>query len=249
MTIHHFIIDEGASTCIMSKSVWYKLGSPELKPFDITLRAYDRHPSAPVGLYLGMPVQLADKNMLIDIEVLDTQLDYNILLGLSHMHKMLAVASSVFQVMMSSHDRRIITIDQLTYYEKKAISALDGVLPFISSSHEWITTYAEHNQCQFKPPTLLGTFPRNPPVIKDISPTTRELVCMMSSSNIPPIQEPIPDTTRSVTANSMYLPYTITQTPFLYPPPGFVFHQVMETLTLQIWIIWILQYQFGIWSQ
>jgi hypothetical protein len=41
ITVHRCIIDEGASTCIMSKSVWQKLGSPELIPSPITLRAYD----------------------------------------------------------------------------------------------------------------------------------------------------------------------------------------------------------------
>jgi hypothetical protein len=41
ITVHQCIIDEGASTCIMSKSVWQKLGSPELIPSAITLRAYD----------------------------------------------------------------------------------------------------------------------------------------------------------------------------------------------------------------
>jgi hypothetical protein len=39
--VHRCIIDEGASTCIMSKTVWQKLGSPELIPSTITLRAYD----------------------------------------------------------------------------------------------------------------------------------------------------------------------------------------------------------------
>jgi hypothetical protein len=41
ITVHRCIIDEGASTCIMSKNVWQKLGSLELIPFAITLRAYD----------------------------------------------------------------------------------------------------------------------------------------------------------------------------------------------------------------
>jgi len=69
----------------MSKFLWKNLGSPELKPYDITLRAYDRHPSAPVGLYPSVLVKLARKLVLIDIEVLDAQLDYNILLGRSYM--------------------------------------------------------------------------------------------------------------------------------------------------------------------
>jgi hypothetical protein len=37
ITVHQCIIDEGESTCIMSKSVWKKLGSPELIPSAITL--------------------------------------------------------------------------------------------------------------------------------------------------------------------------------------------------------------------
>jgi hypothetical protein len=41
ITVHRCIIDEGASTCIMSKSIWQKLGSPKLIPSSITLRAYD----------------------------------------------------------------------------------------------------------------------------------------------------------------------------------------------------------------
>jgi hypothetical protein len=35
--IHRCIIDEGESTCIMSKYVWKQLGSPELIPSTITL--------------------------------------------------------------------------------------------------------------------------------------------------------------------------------------------------------------------
>jgi hypothetical protein len=41
ITVYQCIIDEGASTCIMSKSVWQKLGSPKLIPSTITSRSYD----------------------------------------------------------------------------------------------------------------------------------------------------------------------------------------------------------------
>jgi hypothetical protein len=41
ITVHWCIIDEGASTCIMSKSIWQKLRSPKLIPSAITLRDYD----------------------------------------------------------------------------------------------------------------------------------------------------------------------------------------------------------------
>lgn len=58
---------------------------PKHKPYEIPLRAYDMCPLAPIGLYQGVPVQLARKTMLIDMRVLDAQLDYNILLVQSYM--------------------------------------------------------------------------------------------------------------------------------------------------------------------
>jgi len=55
----------------MSKIVWKKLGSPELKPSEITLRAYTNLPSTLVGLSQGILIQIYDKTILIDIEVHD----------------------------------------------------------------------------------------------------------------------------------------------------------------------------------
>ena len=100
ITIHRCVIDEGASTCIMSNNLWQKLGAPELKPSLITLRAYDGHPSTPVGLFENVLVCLAGKTVHIDIEVLDAHLDYNILLGKSYMYDIYAIASSIFHIMM-----------------------------------------------------------------------------------------------------------------------------------------------------
>jgi hypothetical protein len=96
ITIHRCIIDEGASTCIMSKSVWKKLGSPELIPSAITLRAYDGQPSSLEGLFQNVPVELGGKTILINIEVIDTLLDYNILFVRRYMYAMKAVSSFVF---------------------------------------------------------------------------------------------------------------------------------------------------------
>jgi hypothetical protein len=60
--VHQCIIDEGASTCIMSKIVWQKLGSPELIPSTITLRSYSERPSSPEGLFQNVPFELRGKN-------------------------------------------------------------------------------------------------------------------------------------------------------------------------------------------
>lgn len=59
------------------------------------------------------------------------------------MYDMLAISLSMFKIIMSLNEVKIITIDELTYYEKKTLPTPDGVLPFVSSSPKWITTCIE----------------------------------------------------------------------------------------------------------
>jgi hypothetical protein len=126
ITVHRCIIDEGASTCIMSKMVWKKLGSLELIPSTITLRAYDVRPSSPKGLFQNFPVKLRGKIILIDIEVIDAPLDYNIMFSRSYMYAMKVVASSVFRTMMFPHNGNIVTIDQVSHYEPNPYANLNN---------------------------------------------------------------------------------------------------------------------------
>jgi hypothetical protein len=63
----------------MSKVVWKKLSSPKLVPSAITLRAYNGCPSSLEGIFQNVPIELGGKTILIDIEVIDAPLDYNIL--------------------------------------------------------------------------------------------------------------------------------------------------------------------------
>ena len=87
----------------MSKNVWQKLGSPELKASVIMLQPYDSRSLTPICLYQNVPVCLAGNKIHIDIEVLDTHLDNNILLRKSYMYAMSAIASFIFRIMMFPH--------------------------------------------------------------------------------------------------------------------------------------------------
>ena len=91
LVVHRCIVDEGASTCVMSTLVWQKLGSPILQPSSTTLRAYDGHPTKAQRILPHVPITLARKTVLIDIEVINAQLDYNLLLGRSYMYSMQVV--------------------------------------------------------------------------------------------------------------------------------------------------------------
>ena len=105
------IIDEGASTCVMSTLVWQKLRSPILQSSTTMLHAYDGHPTRAQGILPHIPISLGGKTVLIDIEVVNAKLDYNLILGRSYMYVMRALASTVFHQMMFLHDGKIVTIN------------------------------------------------------------------------------------------------------------------------------------------
>ena len=81
--------------------------------------------------------------MLMDIEVVNAQLDYNLLLRRSYMYSMRVVASSVFHLMMFPHEGKIVTVDQLTYHDLQGLTTLANVIPTITTIElQWITTHA-----------------------------------------------------------------------------------------------------------
>jgi hypothetical protein len=205
ITIHRCIINEGASTCIMSKTVWQKLGSPDLLPTAITLRAYDGRPSSPEGLFQNVPVELGGKTILIDIEVMDAQLDYNILLGRTYMYAMKAVASSIFRTIMFPHNGKIVTINQVSHYEPNPSTNLDSILPLIHTNQD-VYPLVEMGPGIFKDPSLLGTYHGAPPLLPPSQ------VCVVSSKET--LQEDIhPPQEASVIPDVSQVPAPLPQEP------------------------------------
>ena len=76
-------------------------------------------------------MELRGKTILIDIEVIDAPLDYNILFRHSYMYAMKAVASFVFRKMMFPHNGKIVTIDQVSHYKPNPSANIDNILPLI----------------------------------------------------------------------------------------------------------------------
>ena len=95
----------------MSTLVWQKLGSPILQPSSTTLRVYDGHPTKSQGILPHVPITLSEKTVLIDIEVVNAQLDYNLLLKRIYMYAMQAVELIVFRLMMFPHEGNIVMVE------------------------------------------------------------------------------------------------------------------------------------------
>ena len=113
MNIFRTVIDEGASTSVMYLGCWKGLGSPNLKPSNKVLKAFDGHSFPPHGFIMACPTELEGKTVQVDVEVVDAPIDYNLLLGCSWIHVMMEVVSSVFRVVRFPHQENIITIESV----------------------------------------------------------------------------------------------------------------------------------------
>jgi hypothetical protein len=111
--IYQCIVDEGASTSILSSSVWKVLGSLEIFSSSHELLAFDRFPSEYLGVLPQLPISLGGKIVLVDVIVVQGPLDFNMLLGHDYVYAMNIVVSTLFWVMHFPHNGRIVTIDQL----------------------------------------------------------------------------------------------------------------------------------------
>ena len=70
-TIERTVVDEGASTCVMSLSCWKDLGSPELVPSNTLLTAFDGRSFRPHGIRPTFEIKLAGKVVIVEVEVID----------------------------------------------------------------------------------------------------------------------------------------------------------------------------------
>jgi hypothetical protein len=90
------VVDEGASTCIISLACWKAIGQPALSPSPTLLTVFDSLSFRPHGIVHSFPVQLGGKTMCVEVEVVDAPLDYNLLLGWSWTYAMQDVVAIVF---------------------------------------------------------------------------------------------------------------------------------------------------------
>jgi hypothetical protein len=129
INIYHCIVDEGASTSILSSSIWKVLGSPELVFVSHELLDFDRCPSEYLGVLPQLPISLVGKTVLVDVIVVQGSLDFNMLLGCDYVYAMNVVVSALFWVMHFPHNGRIVTINQLAYDNHHPNSTLFQTTP------------------------------------------------------------------------------------------------------------------------
>jgi hypothetical protein len=184
--IFRTVVDEGASTCVMSLACWKAIGQPELSPSPTLLTAFDGRSFRPHGIIPSFPVQLGGKTVCVEVEVVDAPIDYNLLLGRSWTYAMQAVVATVFRVLLFPHEGRIVTIDQLSFSRPDpALGA--STVPMVDNPQAGVINIGV-GLC----PSLMGTFDYPPPQgdVKFISTHHKAEIFHVSSFRTTYFQDP-----------------------------------------------------------
>ena len=124
-----------------------------------TLKAFDGRAYTPYGILSNLQVELGGKTVEIDVEVIDGNLNYNILLGRPWIYAMAAVVSTYFRKIAFPHQGRVTIIDQQTFLPNG--SQVTGSILMIHGS---IHSLQNIRVGLLKDPVLMGTFALPPPI-------------------------------------------------------------------------------------
>ena len=128
-TIGRVVVDEGASTCVMSLSCWKALGSPDLVTSNTLLTTFDGRSFRPHGILPTFKIKLEGKAVSVEVEVINAPLDYNLLMGISWTYAMFVIASAVLWVIVFSHEGKLVTVDQLNFTRKGCLETNESTIP------------------------------------------------------------------------------------------------------------------------
>jgi hypothetical protein len=151
------VVDEGASTCVMSLTCWKAIGSPPLTESKNTLKAFNGSSFKLYDVLSSLPVTLEGKTVQVEVEFFDAPLDYNLLLGRSWVDFMRAVVSTLFHVVRFPHQGKVVTVDQLAFFNSDTRT---GNVSFIAKTPPG---YENVGVGLLKDSSLMGTFPIPPP--------------------------------------------------------------------------------------
>lgn len=115
MVVPHTIIDEGASRSILSSTAWQALNSLALVPVTQNMLAFNKGTNQPLGILPQLPITLGGKFVYLNVMVVPSPLDYNLLRGRDYVYDMGDIVSTLFRVMCFPHEGKIFTIDQLLF--------------------------------------------------------------------------------------------------------------------------------------
>eukprot|EP00253_Pinus_taeda_P027995 PITA_27995 len=114
-------------------SCWKSIGSPSVVPLPTLLTAFDGHSHKLHGIILVFPISVGGKVVNVEIEVIDANLDYNLLLGRKWVYEIDVVVSTLFHVICFPHKGKIVKVDQLDYCLVDPQATSDSTIPLVDN--------------------------------------------------------------------------------------------------------------------
>jgi len=99
---------------------WKKLGSIALSCSLAMLKDFDGCTYAPCGILSNLQIELGGKTIIVEVEVVEKPIDYNIFLGRPWVYAITAVISTYFCMIAFPHKGGIIVINQLTFFSSSS---------------------------------------------------------------------------------------------------------------------------------
>jgi len=108
--------------------------------------AFNRGTNQPLGILPQLPITLGGKIVYLNVMVVPSPLDYNLLLGRDYVYDMGAIVSTLFRVICFPHEGIIVTVDELSFPGANLASSQPSSLigPFVPivSSPPWVNYVA-----------------------------------------------------------------------------------------------------------
>jgi hypothetical protein len=141
----------------MSITCWKSIGLSALTESHNTLKYLNGTKFKCYGVLIALSISLEGKSVTVEVEVFDTSLDYNLLIGHSWKDVMSTIVSTLFHVIRFPHQGKFVTVDQLTFFSSDSSTSN---VPFIEKTP---LDYENIGVGILKDSLLMGNFPIPPP--------------------------------------------------------------------------------------
>jgi len=119
-------------------SCWKPIGSLEFVPSPTLLTAFDGQSHRPHGILPTFLVCVGGEVFNVEVEIVDTNHDYNLLLGRNWVYEMDVVVSSLFFILCFPHELRIVTINQMAYIPNDPNASYNSTIPLVNNTKHLI---------------------------------------------------------------------------------------------------------------
>lgn len=142
-------------------SCWKAIGSLATIPSPTLLTSFEKHSHRPHGIIPTFPICVGGKVINIEVEIIDANLDYSLLLGRNWICEMDFIVSSLIRILYFPHEGIIVKVDQLDYSLGDPHATSYSTIPMVDNPRQPIENLGVGMYS-----SLMGIFDHSPPTFR-----------------------------------------------------------------------------------